>query len=195
MFDLMPGQAHRVMAPRVVFLLGTRSPEGHVDCMPICYVGMVSGEPEIVSIAVYRDWISCGYLREAEGFTLSVPRESSLADVWKMGGKSSGYIKISKASKEDEFSEVLNSEFSKYGPVLASALAWIECRILRKVDDLGDHMVVYGEITGATARVDSFNDSGNPLGGANTLMQWSGNLFTAPGATSCIPYFEPPAGP
>jgi flavin reductase (DIM6/NTAB) family NADH-FMN oxidoreductase RutF len=81
MIELGAGSAHRVMSPRVVFLLGTISPSGDIDCIPVCNVGVVSSSPEIVFVAAYKRWQSCANLLEADGFTLSVPRKSDLAIV------------------------------------------------------------------------------------------------------------------
>jgi flavin reductase (DIM6/NTAB) family NADH-FMN oxidoreductase RutF len=182
---------HRVMGPRVVFLLGTRSLQGHGNCIPICNVGIVGSDPELVSIAVYKQWQSCENLREANGFTLSVPRATDLPVVWMLGGKYSGYAKVSDTPKMKEFAERLDEGFSERGPVLVGALAWIDCRVIRRIEEVSDHLIVLGEIERCTVGSDFYDTQGRPYGGVAPLMQWSGNLFTAPGPLRVVDFFVP----
>lgn len=190
MIELEGGCAHRVLAPRIVFLLGTKTSNGGWNCIPICNLGVISSDPEIILVAVYRKWLTYLNLQATDGFTLSVPRKEDLSLAWKLGGRSSGYTEIASESKEIEFGDLFDNNFSENGPVLEGALAWLECRSIRKIDDIGDHIVVFGEVTRAMADEDFYASDGTAGENADPLMQWSGNKFTAPGCPSLADYFD-----
>jgi flavin reductase (DIM6/NTAB) family NADH-FMN oxidoreductase RutF len=93
-------KAHRLLAPRIAYLIGTRSPGGDPNLIPVSNVTSISTDPEQVLIAVHHRWATCDNLCEAQGFTLSVPDSSQLEGVWRLGARYSGYRVASRAEKQ-----------------------------------------------------------------------------------------------
>lgn len=173
--------AHRIIGPRVVFALGTFSSQNVPNCIPITNITSVSTEPQIIAVAVYREWQTARNLLSANGFVISLPSETSLQLLWKLGGKYSGYESVSTVPKASEFYEELSYEFSPHGPVLAKAAAWIECDVERIVRDAGDHILVLGCICHVAVSGKCFSPDGEPSDEFGPILQWTRNKFTALG--------------
>lgn len=173
--------AHRVLAPRLVLVVGTQSPAGAGNCIPISNVTSVSTEPEAVAVAVYHEWQTAQNMLAASGFTMSLPSASQLPLVWQLGAKYSGYANVSRVPKMEEFHEQLEWSFSSYGPVLVGAIAWFECVIERRITDLGDHYLVIGVMTRVKVDPEVYDPFGDPLRFPGPVMQWTRNHFTTPG--------------
>ncbi len=182
---------HRIMAPRLVFLVGTVSQDGRKNIIPVSNVTSISTEPGMAIVAVYNEWITAVNLRTAEGFTLSLPSKDQLDLVWKLGAKYSGYK--SNLEKTEEFKDLLNMDFSKYGPVLNNALGWIECKIIDRPKDVGgNHLMVIGEYTKATVDEKQYTPEVAPIGNPKPIMQWERNNFSTAEDIFGIDYYEDP---
>lgn len=184
-------KVHRIMAPRLVFLLGTVSKDGEENVMPISNVTNISTEPGMAIVAVYKEWQTCQNLKTAEGFTLSLVSKEQLELVWKLGGKYSGYESPTK--KTEEFKDSLDFEFSKFGPVLKGALGWIECRITDRPNaDNGNHYLAIGEYTKAMVDESKYTSEILPIDVPKPLMQWAQNSFSTAENIFNIDYFKGP---
>lgn len=183
------GNAHRALAPRVVFAVGSRSPVGVPDCIPVSNVTSVSTEPQAVAVAVYHLWETARNLTAVPGFTLSLPTAGQLSLLWQLGGKYSGYADVSKAPKQDEFYEQFDFSFSAYGPVLKGAIAWFECFTRRWVADLGDHLLVIAAIERVMVDSDKYDREGYPIGEPEPIMQWTRNQFSTPGPRLSMDFY------
>jgi flavin reductase (DIM6/NTAB) family NADH-FMN oxidoreductase RutF len=74
-------KAHRLLSPRIAYLIGTRSRQGVANLIPVSNVTSISTEPQQIAIAVYKKWETHRTLLEAAGFTLSVPHIDQLDGV------------------------------------------------------------------------------------------------------------------
>ena len=181
---------HRILAPRLVVLIGTKDKNGRQNIIPINNITSVSTEPSRVIIAVYKPWITANNLESAPGFTVSVPQRSQLELVWKLGQKYSGY----KTNKEkiDEFRNSLDLSFSEYGPVLKDALGWIEYKVVdRPPEKNGNHLLIIGEYTKATVNPKFYDQEISPKGNPKPFMQWESNKFAEASDIFDIKYFKP----
>src|SRR5437867_1200809 len=113
-------KTHRILAPRLVVLVGTVDQNGRKNIIAINNITSISTEPSMVMIAVYKPWITAENLKIAKSFTVSVPHREQLDLVWKLGQKYSGYN--SGKDKIEEFRDKLDLDFSEHGPVLKDAL-------------------------------------------------------------------------
>jgi flavin reductase (DIM6/NTAB) family NADH-FMN oxidoreductase RutF len=181
-------KAHRLLAPRIAYLIGTRSREGEPDLIPVSNVTSISTEPQLVVVAVFRDWQTCTNLHEAAGFALSVPTIDHQDGVWKLGARYSRYDYPDRRAKLRACGLALIDDPDLDGPVLADGLGWMSCRIVARPDFGGDHGVFIGEITQVEFSSGDFRDDGAPIGDLHPLMQVTGNRFTTGGATSTSPY-------
>lgn len=179
---------HRILAPRLVVTIGTVSPEGRKNIIPINNITSISTEPSMVIIAVYKPWITAENLQTAEAFTVSVPHRKQLELIWKLGQKYSGYT--SDKEKVEEFKDDLDLTFSKHGPVVKDALGWIEYKIVERPKDAGgNHYLVIGEYTKAKVNPAYYGEGIVPKGNPKPFMQWESNTFAEASDLFSIDYF------
>lgn len=172
-------------------LIGTTSPDGRKNIIPINNITSVSTDPGMVVIAVYKPWITAENLKTAKRFTISVPTKDQLELVWKLGQKYSGYD--SGKDKIDEFRKNLDLDFSEHGPVLKGALGWIECKIVELPKDVGgNHLMVIGEYTKAVINPKFYTEEISPISNPKPIMQWERNNFSAASDIFSIDYFKDP---
>jgi flavin reductase (DIM6/NTAB) family NADH-FMN oxidoreductase RutF len=182
---------HRILAPRLVVTIGTTSPDGRKNIIPINNMTSISTDPGMAIIAVYKPWITAENLKTARGFTVSVPHREQLELIWKLGQKYSGYN--SGKDKIEEFKNELDLEFSAYGPVLKNALGWLECKIIDLPKDVGgNHLMVIGQFTKAMVNPDYYNGEIAPKGNPKPFMQWESNKFAEASDIFSIDYFKEP---
>jgi len=184
-------KVHRILAPRLVVTIGTRSADGRKNIIPINNITSISTDPCMVLIAVYYPWITAENLKKAEGFTVSVPHREQLELIWKLGKKYSGYE--TDKEKVDEFKDNLDLDFSDHGPVLKDALGWIEFKIIDLPKDVGgNHLMVIGQYTKAMVNPKFYNKEISPEGNPKPFMQWERNNFAEASDIFSIDYFKDP---
>jgi flavin reductase (DIM6/NTAB) family NADH-FMN oxidoreductase RutF len=182
-------KAHRLLAPRIAYLIGTRSPSGDSNLIPISSATSISTDPEQVLIAVHHRWVTCDNLCESQGFTLSVPDSSQIEGVWRLGARYSGYRVASRAEKLATCGLVIDDVSSPYGPILSDCLGWMSCQIIERLSFGGDHLSVVASIESVVFDDLRFHEDGTPRHEIHPLMQVTGNMFATPGSFTTIPYF------
>lgn len=181
--------SHRLLAPRLVTLLGTRDKAWGSNIIPITNCTSISIAPPLVAIAVYHSWCSCSALLSADGFTLSIPTIDDLELVWKLGGRYSGYCEVSTTPKLIEFRERLDESFSPYGPVLTGAIAWLECVKQQVVETGGDHMLFIGQVVRAKGQPVTHGSDAYLETEPKPFMQWTGNRFCTSMSSVSMNYY------
>lgn len=168
--------AHRLLAPRIAYLIGTKDDAGTSNLIPVSNLTSVSTSPQQIALAVLKQWQTHRNLLTASGFTLSVPTIEQLDGVWKLGAKYSKFP-ATDPSEKLAASELLLSD-TRYGPVLTTGIGWLTCRVVARFDLGGDHGITVGEITDVWFNPDCLSDDGKPRNAIRPLMQQTGNLFT-----------------
>jgi flavin reductase (DIM6/NTAB) family NADH-FMN oxidoreductase RutF len=181
-------KAHRLLAPRIAYLIGTRSSEGEPNLIPVSNVTSVSTNPQLVLIAVYKQWQTFINLTVSPGFTLSVPAQSQLDGVWKLGATYSRFDFANRQAKLDDCGLSIADDREMFGPILTDGLGWLSCRTVHQTDFGGDHGIFVGEVDDVTLNTDVFAMDGTPHGELHPLMQVTGNLFTTASQISTIDY-------
>lgn len=187
------GKAHRLLAPRVAFLIGTRSLDGESNLIPVSNVTSVSVDPELIAVTVLRRWNTFSNLMTTDGFTLSVPKFTHMEGVWKLGSRYSRFPYNDNAEKLRDCGLALIDTPSQSGPILADGLGWMECHTIRRPDIPGDHGLFICEIVQVEFEEATFSPDGEPTGPLRPLMQVTGNLFTTTTTLTQIPYGPGPA--
>jgi flavin reductase (DIM6/NTAB) family NADH-FMN oxidoreductase RutF len=124
--------------PTGLFIVTTRhegAPLGFVGS----FVTQVAFVPPTISVAIGKERAHLPAIRASGKFGVSVLDDASL-------GLMSTFFKRFPAG-ESPFDELRCSEAPGGSPVLDDALAWLECQV-RGEYDAGDHVVVFGEVTG-----------------------------------------------
>jgi len=185
-------KAHRLLAPRIAYLVGSRALDGHPNLIPVSNVTSLSTDPQLVVIAVFKAWQTHDNLQHGAGFTLSVPTIDQRDGVWKLGARYSRYEYPDRRTKLRSCGLSLTEEPDLFGPILRDGLGWLSCRIVARPEVGGDHGVFVGEIMHVEFNPDHFTDDGTPSGELHPLMQVTGNRFTTTGETATIPYGPSP---
>jgi flavin reductase (DIM6/NTAB) family NADH-FMN oxidoreductase RutF len=183
-------KAHRLLSPRIAYLIGTRSPSGEPNLIPISNATSISVDPEQVLIAVHHRWVTCDNLCDAPGFTLSVPDFSQIDGAWKLGARYSGYSVESRAEKLATCGLGLDHTASQYGPILSDGLGWMSCRIIERFSFGGDHLSFAAIVESVFFDDARFRNDGTPLQEIHPLMQVTGNIFATAAPFTSVDYFE-----
>jgi flavin reductase (DIM6/NTAB) family NADH-FMN oxidoreductase RutF len=92
-------KAHRLLAPRIAYLVGTRASDNSPNLIPLSNLTSISTRPQHLALAVCKQWETHKNLHNADGFTVSVPHIGQLEGVWKLGARYSGYPYVNNAEK------------------------------------------------------------------------------------------------
>jgi flavin reductase (DIM6/NTAB) family NADH-FMN oxidoreductase RutF len=186
-------KAHRLLAPRVAYLIGTRAVDHTPNLIPVSNLTSVSTEPQQIALAVLKQWETHKNLRDADGFTVSVPHSSQLVGVWKLGAKYSRFPYTSTTEKIAASGLSVDGETSPHGPILEDGIGWAACRIVGNPDFGGDHGIYIGLIEHVEFNPQYLRSDGTPHDDARPVMQITGNTFTTAADTCAIPYYPPSA--
>ncbi|MET8799502.1 flavin reductase family protein [Nocardia sp. NPDC004568] len=174
-------RAHRLLAPRVAYLIGTSTHDGRPNLIPVSNVTSVSTDPQHVAVAVFKEWDTCRAMTSSPGFALSVPVSNQLEAVWKLGAKYSRFPFGSTEEKLRASGIDWNLEMSGYGPVVLSGIGWMSCRTIARIDLAGDHVTFIGEVEAAWFNPEFLHPDGTPISAVRPVMQQTGNRFTTAG--------------
>lgn len=170
-------KAHRLLAPRLVALVGSYGPSGEPNLIPASNVTSVSTEPEQVLVAIYKDWQTHENLERGVGFTLSIPNFSQRDAVWRLGDRYSGFRSSSRRDKLDRCGVGIEYGFSEYGPVLAGASGWLECQIEERLNFGGDHGLFVASVIRAARNPQVLDADCKPCGELAAVFQVVSNLL------------------
>jgi flavin reductase (DIM6/NTAB) family NADH-FMN oxidoreductase RutF len=182
-------KAHRLLAPRIAYLIGTRDRDGTPNVIPVSNVTSVSTDPQHLLLAVCKQWRTYETLLNAEGFTLSVPLISHLQGSWKLGARYSCYPAVNPQEKLTASGLPFDYNVSSYGPILTDGVGWIACQIIQLADFGGDHGLIIGQAQRAWFNPEFLNLEGVPHTQTNPLMQVTGNRFTTTAQLYQVPYY------
>lgn len=181
--------AHRLLAPRIAYLIGTKDDVGTANLIPVSNLTSVSTSPQQIALAILKQWQTYRNLLTAPGFTLSVPTIEQLDGVWKLGAKYSKFPATDPAEKLA--ASELPLEDTRHGPVLTTGIGWLTCRIVGRLDLGGDHGITVGEVDDVWFNPDHLTEDGRPMTATHPLMQQTGNLFTTTAeGLRAVPYFD-----
>jgi flavin reductase (DIM6/NTAB) family NADH-FMN oxidoreductase RutF len=183
-------KAHRLLAPRIAYLIGSRAPDGTPNLIPVSNLTSISTDPQQIALAVYKQWDTHHNLLTTDGFTLSVPRIDQLDGVWKLGAKYSHYHYTDNTTKIAASRLAIDHEICPYGPILTDGIGWLTCRKLRDLDFGGDHTLFIAQIHQAHFNPHHLNPNGTPHADTHPLMQVTGNTFTTSTRPQTIPYYN-----
>jgi flavin reductase (DIM6/NTAB) family NADH-FMN oxidoreductase RutF len=133
--------------PTGLFVVGTTAEidgERHYNLMTANLVVQVATQPKLLAVAVEREAVTARLAQLGRCFAVTLVARADRAVVRR-------FVKpVTEMSFDDEGRPVSMAGepvqlVSTGAPVLASAAAWIDCR-LHSVDELGSHVLVIGEV-------------------------------------------------
>ncbi|MGH3697254.1 MAG: flavin reductase family protein [Pseudonocardiaceae bacterium] len=182
-------KAHRLLAPRIAYLIGTRDHLGTPNAILVSNVTSVSTDPQHILLAVHKKWHTYEVLLDREGFALSVPLMDHLEGVWKLATRYSHYPTTSPREKLAMSGLSFDYDASQHGPVLVNGTGWMDCRTIQCTDLGGDHGIIIGQPQHVWFNPEFLSPEGVPHTQTSPLMQVTGNRFTTTGRIMQIPYY------
>lgn len=170
--------AHRLLAPRIAYLIGTKDENGNANLIPVSNLTSVSTKPQQVALAVFKQWRTYENLLAADGFTVTVPTIEQLESVWKLGARYSKFPVVDPVEKLASCGLELDYDASSYGPIVPSGIGSLSCRVVARIDLNGDHGITVGEVEQVWFNPEYLTAEGQPKATAHPIMQQTGNLFT-----------------
>jgi flavin reductase (DIM6/NTAB) family NADH-FMN oxidoreductase RutF len=142
-----PSEFRRILGHWVtgVAVVASRTEEGEPCGFTANAFTSLSLEPALVLVCVDRAANSLAGIRETGRFTVNV-----------LGSGDERLARHFAADADDKFEGVAWTTAVTGAPVLADALAWVDCRVTSEVPG-GDHVIFIGEVVAGDA------DEGEPL--------------------------------
>ena len=129
------------MIPYGLYVLAAETKDGRVAAATVNWVTQASFEPPLVAVGVKADSATHAIIKESGAFSLNVLGK---------GQQSTAYAFFKSVEREGE---KIGGELFRTGetgsPILASAPAFIECSVVRTVEE-GDHSVFIGKVVQAS---------------------------------------------
>ncbi|MGH3902985.1 MAG: flavin reductase family protein [Pseudonocardiaceae bacterium] len=183
-------KAHRLLAPRIAYLIGTRDHKGVPNVIPVSNVTSVSTDPQHILLAVHKQWWTYEVLQNADGFALSVPLIDHLKGVWILAARYSHYPTVSPEEKLVASGLAFDHETSSHGPVLTGGIGWMHCDTIERLDLGGDHGLIFGQVQQVWFNPRFLDSEGVPYTQARPLMQVTGNRFATSTQLEQVPYYN-----
>jgi flavin reductase (DIM6/NTAB) family NADH-FMN oxidoreductase RutF len=130
--------------PYAIYAVGIRGGHGEVNFLIVSWLSQCSFDPPLVMMAVRRDSHSYDLISQGSTFSINLI-EKNKRDVAQQLVKPADRV----GDKVEQF-DYFDGDIG--APVLRSAFAYIECKVL-EIHEPGDHAVVIGEIATGTRRV------------------------------------------
>lgn len=138
-------KSHRVLAPRIGYIITTINNEGKVNAAVFSNLTSVSTDPERIVMGVYKPWDTIKNLRQVKEFVVNLPSKDLMEQVWICGDKHAGNpIPYGVDELEIAGLTAIPSEKVK-PPRIAECYAHLECKMLW-MKDVGDHYLILGEV-------------------------------------------------
>jgi len=165
-------QFYKALAPRPVVLISTIDKKGRPNAAPFSFVMPVSIDPGIIAFASAPNRDTLLNIRETKEFVVNVPSENILKGLWLCAiNVPRGVNEIERSGLHEEKSRVVKP------PRIRECIAWFECK-LKFEREMGDHVIVVGDVLCSEIRDELIRDNGNlDVGKARVLMHIGGNEF------------------
>lgn len=132
-----------------LYVLGSRSADGRRNLMTVSLVTQTSTDPKTVSAAIEHGSVTGGLVADGGVFALTLLDRAERAVVRKFVKPVTETVVDEPARTGTMGGEAV--ELAPSGaPVLAVAAAWIDCRVVHRLE-LGSHDLVVGEVTACGA--------------------------------------------
>lgn len=131
--------------PTGLYLLGSRSGDER-NLMTINWVTQVCMEPKLVGVGVEREAVTHRLVADGGAFTVSLLSRDDRAVVRK-------FVRPATVDGDGTLNGFAVEEGPTGTPVLAQAAAWLDCRVVERLD-LGSHTLFVGEVVGCSAPED-----------------------------------------
>lgn len=139
--------------PYGLYIVGSRSADGHANGMMADWVMQVSFHPRQVAVSIENDAHTLANIEATGGFTVNLLAQDAegmelarhFAQPY-LDAKVSGRVRPKSISVHRKMDGVAFTRSGSGWPVLDSALAWVECTAEQFIP-VGDHTLIVGRVT------------------------------------------------
>lgn len=168
--DVPLGSFSRLLHPYNTVLV-TASSKDRRNVMAVAWIMPVSVDPPILATSIRASRYTYELINESGVFAVNVPSFEKAKEVLLCGRKSGRNMdKFKKANFTVGKGKVFDI------PTIAECVAHIECKVI-KVFELGDHMLIAGQVGAAYAAKEVFDDM-YKLEKHHPLLHLGGDVFT-----------------
>lgn len=172
--------AHRLLAPRIAYLVTSISRHGRSNVAAFTNITSVSTDPQQIVLAVCPRWTTFKNIQATKEFVINIPGENLLRHVWVCGDKYAGNPIPSELDKISVAGLTKLASTQVRPPRLAECYAYLECRV-RWTRSTGNHRLFLADVVAARHRKGAFLEEMLLNVGVNRpVMQISGPHFTFP---------------
>jgi flavin reductase (DIM6/NTAB) family NADH-FMN oxidoreductase RutF len=173
-------KSHRIISPRIAYIITSIDKDGHVNAAPFSNLTSVSTDPERLVLAVYKEWDTIRNIRQTKEFVVNVPSKELLQEVWICGDKYAGHP-IPRGVNELKIAKLTEISSEKVKPPrIKECYAHLECKTTW-IKNVGDHYLILADIVSASFTEGYFDkDFVLNVSKSTPLMEISRNLFTYP---------------
>lgn len=178
--ELPLDKAHRVLAPRIGYMVTTVNSKGETNAAVFSNLTSVSTDPERIVMSVYKPWDTIKNLREVPEFVVNLPSKDLTDEVWICGDKHAGNP-IPYGVNELEIAGLTAIPSEKVKPPrIKECYAHLECKMLW-MKDVGNYYLILGEVV-AGSFTEGYLDKDYiiDVDKCMPLMEISWNKFTYP---------------
>lgn len=174
-------KAHRILSPRIAYLVTTVDKKGRVNAAAFSNITSVSSKPQRVVLAVYTEWDTLKNLRVKGECVINVPSKKLLEEVWICGDKYAGNP-IPTSVNELDIAGLTALPSKKVAPPrIAECFGHLECKV-KWIKNVGDHDLILADIVAASYTTGAFNKELIPqVHKTKPLLEVTGGFFASPG--------------
>ncbi|MCR4325396.1 MAG: flavin reductase family protein [Patescibacteria group bacterium] len=154
--DLSLDKSHRVLSPRIAYVVTTVDEDGRVNAGVFSNLTSVSTDPERLVLGVYKPWDTIRNIEQTKEFVVNVPSKNLADKVWICGDKYAGNP-IPQGIDELQVAGLTEIPSTKVRPPrIAECPAHLECAVVW-IKDVGDHCLVLADIVAASYSEGAFD--------------------------------------
>lgn len=155
--------------PEPVALIISQDSKGKINVCPIGFFSLISWDPKIWSIGLYREHYTTQTLKETKEYVLCLPSIEQANDVLYCGSVHGWEIDKTKSTKFEFIKSQLVTP-----PLIDHSIACFECKVIKEVE-VGDHFVFFGEVVAAHESDKDWGEKIYNLGDKQLVTFKSGN--------------------
>jgi flavin reductase (DIM6/NTAB) family NADH-FMN oxidoreductase RutF len=167
---------YKVLAPRTSVLITTIDLKGRVNAAPFSFIMPISMKPPLLTFACGHGKDTLLNTIETKEFVVNIPSKEILKELWICNEKFPIEVnELEKANLTEEKAKKVKP------PRIKECFCWFEC-ILRFQKELGDHILIVGEVVHVEIKDKAFlKPNGNlNLEKVKPLLHLGGKEFSIP---------------
>lgn len=143
--------AYKLLHPKIVALITSRSKKGKENVMACAWMTPVSLNPPLVLVCIVKEWFTSELINDSKEFVINIPDFTMIKEVMMAGTLSGRKIdKLQKMGLKVKPGKRIKS------PIIEKCIAHLECKLVKKVE-AGESYIFIGKVLTAYADENYFD--------------------------------------